>query len=173
MWIKYLIIILLFYLFALLQNSFFAHLNLFGAVPNFIFITFFLLVFFGKKDSYYRVIFYAVLAGLFLDIFSSVYIGISMVLLIIIGAAIKKTQSLLKEKKAVYPFVYFLTLFFCSLTAYDLLLQVCISFLFSPHIAGSFGLSFFVGIIYSFFFAIVGFFICKRFIGFKNVIQQI
>jgi rod shape-determining protein MreD len=167
MWLKPLIIFFLFYIFAMLQNSFFAHFNLFGAIPNFIFITFFMLVFFGRKNSYYHVIFYAISAGLFLDIFSFSYLGVSMVLLIIIGCFIKKVYSSLKEKDDRYPFVYFLSLFFISLITYDLLIQAWLRFFDPSRISADLGLSFFAGIIYNLFFAILGFVICKKIIG-KN-----
>ena len=70
MWLKSILIFFLFWLFAIAQNSFFAHFNLFGAVPDIVFILFFLLVFFESFENYYQIIFYAVVAGFFADIFS-------------------------------------------------------------------------------------------------------
>lgn len=124
MWKKFLIIILLFYLFALLQNSFFTHFNPLGAVPNLVFILFFLLIFFERPKGYpgWEVIFYSVAAGFFLDIFSYTYIGPSIVLLIIIGFTTKSLQTLLKNQKDSYPFIYFLPLFIIFLSAYSFLL---------------------------------------------------
>ena len=170
MWFKYLIIILLLYFFALLQNSFFAHFNLFGAVPNLVFVFFFLLVFFEKPDKNLRVIFYAIIAGLFLDVFSCAYLGASIILLIIIGFLIKKIQSLLKEKKDKHPFVYFLSLFLISLAIYDLLMQACLYFLSLPYLNMSFGIYFFGRMVYSLLFAIAGFHVYKKIVKKDNVI---
>ncbi len=161
MWFWPLIMLSLFYFFALLQNSFFAHFNLFGAVPNLVFVFFFLLVFFEKPDKNLRVIFYAIIAGLFLDVFSCAYLGASIILLIIIGFLIKKIQSLLKEKKDKHPFVYFLSLFLILLVIYDLLM---------PHLDMSFGIYFFGRMIYSLLFATAGFHVCKKIVKKDNVI---
>jgi rod shape-determining protein MreD len=119
MWQKFLIIILFFYIFALLQNSFFSHFNLFGAVPNLIFLFFFLLVFFLGKNNIYQVVFLAAIAGFFLDVFSFTYLGFSIVLLLIIGFLLKKTQSLLKNRQDNYSFIYFLPLFIIFLLIYN------------------------------------------------------
>ena len=50
-WQKTLVVIILFYIFALLQSSFFVHFSLLGAVPNLVFAFFALLVFFEKKGT--------------------------------------------------------------------------------------------------------------------------
>ena len=164
MWWKTLIIILLFYFFAILQNSFFAHFSLFGAVPNLIFILFFLIIFFQKNISYYWVIFYSVVSGLFLDIFSYTYFGVSVIILLAIGFLIKKIQLLLKEKKDEYPLNYFLSLFFGAFISYNLLLLIYLLFFDPTHAVINFGWVFFDGIVYNLFFAVIGFYICKKFI---------
>lgn len=123
MWAKYLIIVILFYFFAVLQNSFFVHLNLLGTTPNFVFIFFLLLVFFSARGGPafgWEEIFYAITAGLFLDVFSSAHLGASVVMLIIIGFLTKKICLLLSEKNDKYPFAYFLSLFFISFIIYNL-----------------------------------------------------
>jgi len=122
MWKKIIIAIILFYFFALLQNSFLAHFNLFGAVPNLVFILFFLLVFFAKRGEIYQVIFFAIIDGIFLDIFSYSYIGPSLALLLIIAFLIKKSQSLLQNREDKYPFVYFLPLFLVCFLIYNIVL---------------------------------------------------
>jgi rod shape-determining protein MreD len=119
-WQKPLLIILLFYLFALVQTSFLAHFSLFGTIPNLVFTLFFLLVFFIKKNENYQIIFFAFIAGIFLDIFSYTYIGPSIIFLLIIGFLLKKSQSLLKNRESSHPFIYFLPLFVIFLLAYDL-----------------------------------------------------
>jgi len=119
-WQKTLFITFLFYIFALLQSSFFTHFNLFGVVPNLVFALFFSISFFEKNDNYFQVIVYAAIAGFFLDIFSFPYVGPSFAFLIIIGILLKKIQSLLKEKENNYPFAYFLPLFVIFLLIYNL-----------------------------------------------------
>lgn len=112
MWFKYIIIVFLFYLLAILQNSFFVHFNLFGATPNLVFILFFLLVFFEKNNASYKIIFYALFAGLFSDFFLSTYFGASIIIFLLIGFSVKKIQTLLKERENnQFPLIYFLPLF--------------------------------------------------------------
>jgi len=170
-WFWPIITIFLFYFFALLQSSFFIYFNLFGAIPNLIFTLFFILVFFSKKDSYYITIFYAILAGLFLDIFSVSQLGISIILLMIIGVLIKKMQSSLNEKPDNYPFVYFLSLFLVSFLAYCLMLKASLYFLNPGFAVITLNYKFLAEIIYSLFFAVIGFYIGKKFIkqNTKNV----
>ena len=164
MWIKYLLIIILFYLFAILQTSFFIYFTLFGSVPNLIFILFFILIFFSNKNSYYSAIFFAILAGLFLDIFSVSNLGISIIVLTAIGLIVKKILSLLKEQNEDYPFVYFFVLFLSSLIIYNLLLQ---------NFTIRLNLTFLPEIIYNSIIAILGFWICKKFCKQNNVRQKI
>ncbi len=162
-WLWPILTIILFYFFALLQNSFFVYLSFFGAVPNFLFIIFFLFVFFSKKDSYLKTIFYATTAGIFLDIFSINKIGVSVALLIIIGLLIKKTQSLLKDQKDAHPFTYFVIIFLISFVCYYIFLQIYLYFI-AKYILIDFNFKFLFEILYSLFFAIVGYFVCKKFV---------
>ena len=166
MWLKYIAIIFLFYISAILQNSFFAHLNLFGAVPNFIFILFFIFVFFIRQSKnhsgYFAVVFYAILAGLFLDIFSYTYFGVSIISLLLIGVIIKKIQSSLQEKNNNnFPFIYFLLLFIVSFILYDLILNIFINNFNVLGIISGFSQVFFAEIFYNICIASVIFFIYK------------
>jgi len=162
MWKKLLVIILLFYLLALLQNSFFAHFNLFGTAPNLVFIFFFLLVFFEKKENNYQVILFAIIAGAFLDIFSYTYIGPSIVLLVIIGILLKNVQSLLKNREDNRPFIYFLPLFIIFLLAYNLLLDLYLYFLDPNKIAVIISTKIIFSLIYNSFIASVSFYLYKK-----------
>lgn len=120
MQLKYPIIILVFYLLAILQNSFLPHFNLFGAMPNIVFIAFFLLLFFSLPNSLEH-IFYSLTAGFFLDVFSNTYFGLSMISLFLIGFLTKKIQSLLKNIPGNDdPFIYFLPLFAVFFVFYSL-----------------------------------------------------
>jgi rod shape-determining protein MreD len=167
MWKKVLIIILIFYLFALLQSSFLVHFNPYGITLNLVFILFSLLVFFegpkGHPGNSSQILFLSVTAGFFLDIFSYTYIGPSIVAFIIIGFLLKKTQSLLKNREDNRPFVYFLPLFLIFFIVYEILLMLFLHFIDSSHALISFDLKFAGGIIYNSLIASVLFFIFKRF----------
>ena len=174
MWKKLLFIIFLFYLFALLQNSFLTHFSLFGATPNLVFILFFLFVFFegvpgvssesflGHSSRSYVVILLALAAGFFLDIFSYTYLGPSIVFLIIISFLLKGTQSLLKSRKDNYPLVYFLPLFVVFWGIYNLLLSLYFYFIDSNKIIISFGTETIFAVIYNLVIASVLFYLYKK-----------
>jgi len=156
MWLKPVLTILLFYFFALLQTSFFANFGFFGSLPNLVFILFFLLVFFEDKKSSHLILFYAVISGFFLDVFSATYFGYSIIALIIIGILFKKIQNMLSEKKNdKYPIVYFILLFLISFTVYDILLKFALTkFNWA---------SFLSEISYNLLVAIIGFLIYKKY----------
>ena len=157
MWVKYIFIFFIFYFLAVLQNDFFAHFNLFGAIPNLVFVIFFMLIFFTKKRSYYEVFFYAISAGLFLDFFSYTYFGVSIISLLIIGFIVKKIQDMLQEKKNdKFPFVYFLPLFLGSLIVYNFLSSIFISKFYFGSVPG---------IIYNLLIACLAFFAFKKFLN--------
>lgn len=155
--------IILFYFFALLQNSFFAYFSFFGAVPNFVFILFFLFVFFSKKKSYYEPIFWGAFAGFFLDIFSVNKIGVSVALLIIIGVLIKKIQSLLKEQEGNRNFIYFFVIFLASFLIYYLGLQTYFYYA-EKYIFVNLNLKLLAEVLYNLAFGTAGYFIGKNFI---------
>jgi len=163
MWKKILVIIILFYFFALLQSSFFTHFNLFGIVPNLVFIFFSLLVFFQQKNKTHQLIFLAIIAGFVLDIFSYTYLGPSIVSLIVTGFLLKKIQSLLKNREDSRPFIYFLPLFLVCFTVYEVLFAVYLRFLDPSHILLSFNFKFLVEAVYNLVFASIGFWIMKKY----------
>jgi len=170
MWKKLLIIFFSFYIFALLQNSFLTYFNFFGAVPNLVFILFFLLAYFEKGDNY-QIIFLALIAGAFLDIFSYSYLGPSIVSLMIVGFLLKKSQALLKNREDNYPFFYFLPLFAIFLLVYNLFLSLCLHFFDPSRLAVNFGFGDVFMIIYNMVLASAAFYIykkCQRFIKSKK-----
>lgn len=122
-WYSYILIACLFYFLALLQNSFFAQFNLWGAVPNLVFGFFLLLCFFAKKDQLYLVIFYSFVAGLLLDIFLSTIIGVSVLIFLAIGIFLKKFQTLLLESQTRSQFAYFFSVFLVSFIVYSIALD--------------------------------------------------
>jgi len=154
MWYKYLIITVLLYLFAVMQNSFFVHFSFFGAVPNFVFIIFFTLIFFTKNDNYCQIAFVAAASGLFLDIFSYMRFGTSIIFLLAIGFIFKKIQSMLQmNRSSDFPLIYFLPIFTVMLAVYSLILN-----------RAGFNIVFAAELIYNLFFATIAFYIYKRFL---------
>ena len=162
MWQKALFLIFLFYLFSLLQSSFFPYFNILGSVPNLVFILFFSIVFFDKKDRIYPTIIWAIIAGIFLDIFSYTRLGPSILSLVIVGFLLKKTQSALRRQEDNHPFVYFLPLFLVSFILYEFLLSAYMRFFDPSHYWMSFGLSTVGGIIYNLLFASLVFLVFKK-----------
>ena len=167
MWLKYLTVIILFYIFDILQNSFFVHFNLFGTVPNLVFVLFFSLVFFSTKSGQapgWENVFYALLAGLILDISSYTYLGVSMILLLVIALFVKKTQTLLQEKKNdKFPFAYFLSLFFISIVAYELLFMIFLDKFNTARLLAGLNRGFIIEIIYNLIIASAIFYIYKKY----------
>lgn len=153
MWVRALITILLFYFFAILQNSFLPHFNIFGIVPNIIFIFFFLLVFFsarGRPTFGWEEIFYAIVAGFFLDIFSSSYFGASIIILFLTAVLTKKIINSLKD----LSIVSFIALFLIFFTIYEIILRSYLFINFSWIIC--------IEIIYNLITALLGFYIFKK-----------
>ncbi len=159
MWAKALIIILLFYFFAVLQNSFLVHFNIYGTIPNIIFIFFFLLIFFEGRKSYYQIISWSIVAGFFLDVFSSSYFGVSIAVLLLIGILTKKIANSLKERRDEYPFVYFVPLFLGFFMSYEIILRLCFYFLNQNYSVLNLSWVFCIEIIYNLALAFLGFYI--------------
>ena len=154
MWLKYLVIILFFYFFAILQNSFLVHFNIFGITPNFILIFCFLLIFFspyGRPAQGRENYFYAIVAGFFLDVFSHSYFGVSIISLLITTFLLKKTLQLLWNKRDKYSVLYFIPLFAAYFMINNALLELSL-----------FNWTFIIAIIYNLAFALIGFYVCLK-----------
>lgn len=172
MWIKYPILILAFYFLALFQASFFAHFSVLGIVPNFVFIFFFLIVFLSVADSisapklgpkiFWKNLFYAILAGFFLDLFYFPFFGASIISLVIISVSAQKIFSSLREQKDKYPLNYFLILFLGSFLFYEIASALSVYFISNgKFFLINFGWVFVFKIMYNLLVAFVGFYICK------------
>lgn len=111
MWLKYPIIALSFFLLALIQNSFLAHVSIFGITPNLVFILFFLLLFFESIGEYTVGIFSVVVAGFLLDVFLPFYFGANILSLLVVYVLFKITARFLKEMQGKYLFLYFTPIF--------------------------------------------------------------
>lgn len=150
MWLRLLILFLLFGFLGISQTSFLAHFDIMGATLNIVFILFFLVVFFEDSQKYIQGIFSAITAGFFLDIISSSYFGGAIVLLLIITFIMKHLLSLLKKTKDKHPVVYFVPLFILSLFIFNL-----------PLIISHLGWVFLIEIFYNLVFALFGFYLFK------------
>jgi len=153
-WVIFLAEVILFYFFALLQNSFFTHFSLMGGMPNLVFALFFIFLFFGKRNIFY-LFFLAVFAGIFLDIFLAGYFGISVVILFILGMFAKKIQTSLREGEENHSFIFFMCIFGVFYILYDILLQL-------PALI-TFGGRFFASLIINILCASLLFFLIKKF----------
>ena len=162
MWKKILAIIFLFFMFAILQNSFFAYFAIMGTVPNLVFIFFFILVFFQKKGNNFQVAFIAILAGIILDIYSYNKLGISIALLLLVGFSLKSLQSSLSIKEDNYPFAYYLPLFLTFFCIFEALLMVYSYFFESAHSLFSFDLRFAINLLCNLLLVSVGFLVYKK-----------
>jgi len=156
MWLKPLIIFFSFYFFAILQSSFFVHLSPMLAGLNIVLIFFLLIIFFDYINSYYQIIFWAVIAGIFLDASSYSYFGTSIALFIVIGIFTKKWIQSLKIIDDKYPSAYFILAFLISYIFYNIASGI---FFFSWSVARS--------LILNTIAASMGFYIFKHFYKIK------
>ena len=85
---KALILTLFFYLFVLLQTSFFVHLKIFGFLPNFVLILVVLINLLERPKNQLGIL-AAFIGGFFLDIFSSSFIGFNVLILLAVAVFIK------------------------------------------------------------------------------------
>lgn len=174
-WLKYPISFLLFYIFALLQASFFAHFNIFGAVPDLIFILFFILLFFSDSHASpfsLEKIFYAVVAGTLLDVFSYSYFGSSVVILLAEILLFKKLFNSLQVKEEKYPIGYFLFIYAIFFLIYTGVSALSIYFKNRSLLALGFSWMFLSKTVYDLFVAAIGFYIYKKLFVKKSVVRR-
>ncbi len=156
MWIKYGIIALAFFIFTLVQTSFLPYSNSTGALPNLVFILFFILLFFAKAQEHYQALGIAITAGFFLDLALPYPFGISIVALVAVYFLRKGIAYFFEENQDTYLIFYFILLFSVCFVAYRLLMYILltalgISFYFGPVIV--------ISLLYNLVFACAGFYI--------------
>lgn len=173
MWIKYLSITLLFYFFAILQNSFLAHFSIFGEAPNLILILYFLLIFFEEPDKYHMGIFGAFMGGFFLDIFSHSYFGGSILYLLILMFLVKRALQLLWKKSGEFSIFYFLPLFAVYSIFYNILFNAGLVLLSRSFLNFNVNWTLAIALVYNLLFAAPSFFICKKFNLLGNIDRQL
>ena len=112
---KGLVLILFFYLLALIQTSFLVHFNIEGQVPNLILIALVLLIFFEKPEEKFSFL-GAGAGGFFLDIFSNVFLGTSIIALLLMTFLFKKLVKIIKGLNILWLLIFiFLSLMFYNL----------------------------------------------------------
>ena len=117
-------VILLFFILALVQASFLPYFSIMGASVNLVFILFFTLVFFENPGELSQSIFFAAIAGFFLDIASPFYFGYAMVSLVLVYFFVKMAGYFLRQSHDKHAISYFIPLFLCSLIFYNTLLYI-------------------------------------------------
>lgn len=162
MWFKYPILAVIFFVLALAEASFFSYFNLFGAGLKIIFILFILLIFFREKYNYFDGLLIAIILGFFADVFSVSFFGSYVVSFLIISFFMTKFLNNLKETEDKYPIYYFILFFVLFFIFNELFLDLISYFIYNLW-PTSFSWIFLIKIVYNLFFAIVGFYVFKRF----------
>jgi len=158
-WFYYVITFLLFFVFSLLQSSFFPYFAIWGAVPNLVFCLFFTLIFFEPQQHYTDGFFAAIMAGLFADMFLPSYFGVSTGAFLVAYITYKIFGHFLRENQQKHLVFYFMGMFsllFLVHQATLFLFSLALDFPFS------FGITFLVSLVYGVAFAMVGFYIGKK-----------
>lgn len=121
---KFFIFILFFYLLTLIQTSFLIHFNIMGQVPNLILIALVLLIFFEKPEENFS-FFAAFTGGFFLDIFSNVFLGTSIIALLLMTFLFKKLVKIIEGLNILWLLIFI----FLSLVFYNLFSDLVSSFI--------------------------------------------
>lgn len=158
MWLKYPVIILLFFIFSLIKDGILPILGLVATTLNPVFILFFILIFFNSDLD---IFFTAIAAGFFLDLYSLSYFGISIVSLFVIYFSQKLINYFFKKGSDKNPVFYFIAAFLINFILYNLLLYLS-SIIFDFEYDLTINLT--IGIIYNLIAAFAGFYIYKTFV---------
>ncbi len=135
---KKLILIIAFYLLTLLQTSFFVHFDINGVTPNLVLMAVVLLNFFlhispshpQNKKAFKNLGYWgAFCGGFFLDIFSNLFFGVFIIILLLVSVFVKKIATMLKEANI----IAFLLVLLVSIIFYiiSLILFNCLLAVFS------------------------------------------
>jgi hypothetical protein len=160
MWVKYIILTILFFILALAQASFFPYFNILGIVPNFVFILFISLLFFCRQDKVF-LIFTSIIAGFFLDVFSNLFFGSFIISFFIIYIFAGRFLKNLIETKERFPFLHF-AFFFILAYAFNKLFLSIINFVSYHQYSESLSWIILVEIAYNLLFATIGFYVFKK-----------
>jgi len=106
--IKKIILLLLFPFLSVLQNTFFGPFGKTAGIPNFVLVTFILILFFERNISKsYFVYPMAFFAGLSMDLFSPFLFGVYILLFLVLTEVLKRISALVVKKNFI-TFTFFL-----------------------------------------------------------------
>jgi len=100
---KELLLILVIYLLVLFQQSFLSHFAIYGMIPNLVLLLVFVLNISGHKSG----LVLSFLAGLILDIYSGMPLGVSALLFLIMAILIKKSLKFFRKSNILYLIAMF------------------------------------------------------------------
>ncbi len=156
---KYVILFLTCFLFAILQISFLPYFSIFGSAPNLIFSLFFLVIFFLQNKEYMQGFFMAIVAGFFMDVTLPGKFGISIISFLIIYFLHKAIIHFFQSSQTKNLIFYFTTEFIGLFLVFQFLLYLFSNFF---NVQLQISSSVLVSLLYSLFFTIIGFYICKK-----------
>lgn len=158
-WLKYFIIGTLFFVFSLLQASFFPYFIIMGAVPNLVFTLFFIIIFFEHSHRHALLMGTAIIAGIISDMFLGSPFGVCISAFLIIHFLYLFIGHFLRDSQSDHLIFYFVGMFSTLFLVYYGLLYLL--GIFFPFESG-FGATTFIGLAYSLVFALVGFYLGRK-----------
>ena len=157
-WFKYVIIAMLFFIFSWLQASFLPYFSVLGAIPNLIFILFFIIVFFEQSSGRAVPITTAIIAGIISDLFLPSPFGVSIAAFLVIYFLYRIISHFLRSGQSDHLVFYFIGMFSVLFVAYHALLYLA-GMLFP--VEASLGATTFISLVYSLAFGLAGFYVGK------------
>jgi hypothetical protein len=159
MWTKYFFIAAGLLLALVLQMGLFAHLAVFGGVPNLVFVIFFLVIFFEPANTYFEGILAVLMAGFLLDATGPLPFGPSLITLAVIYGVIKTIRHFVSDYDQSYFLFYFMPMFLISYFFYTTVFSALYYF---PDFKLVFGLDLVAGEAYSLAFVLIGFYLYQK-----------
>ncbi len=152
----FLLLLIIFFAAAIIQASFLPLFAVFGAVPNLLFIIFFLVIFFEPQQQYQTGFFAAIVAGLLSDVYGT-YFGVSVVIFLLVYFFKKAVGHFMKESSGKTVSNYML-LFVICLVLHIILFSLASLVAAAPSVIA---FSTVIAILYSALVAVVGFYIAR------------
>jgi rod shape-determining protein MreD len=111
---KILVSIIFFYILVLVQTSFIVHFDISGVSLNLILIAVILINFFERAERR-RGLMVAAIGGFYLDLFSNLQVGVSILILFVLALLIKRALKRFKEENI----LYFIPIFVLTMALYS------------------------------------------------------
>ncbi len=168
--VKFAISLMLFFVLASVQASFFPYFAIAGAVPNLVFALFFTLIFFEPKRQVGTGFFAVAAAGILQDMVLGSYFGICTACLLAVYGLRKAIAYFLKEADGQYVAFNGMGTFAACFLLYQVLLY---GFSMIIDIQAPINMQTLVSLVYTLLFALVGFFIYKNLFREKAEVNQL